>query len=179
MSTKNIFIDCGYHFGEGLSTFVTKLGIDSTWDIYAFEANPHCDITNDSKKFSNLNITPFNKAVWIEDGTAIFNIQPNAGQGSFIKDIDSSHTYTESRLVETVNFAKFVNQFEDKTIYCKMDIEGAEFPVLRSLLETGAISKIKELWVEWHDVDLDYESPETVKTLTENIQRYTKFNPWH
>lgn len=41
---KNIFIDCGFHCGEGLTEFAAKLGIDNTWDVYAFEANPHINI---------------------------------------------------------------------------------------------------------------------------------------
>ena len=32
-----------------------------------------------------------------------------------------------------------------------MDIEGSEFPVLRHLLRSGALSLVDELDVEWHD----------------------------
>jgi hypothetical protein len=36
-------------------------------------------------------------------------------------------------------------------IIVKLDIEGAEYEVIESLLESGAINRINELFIEWHD----------------------------
>ncbi len=33
----------------------------------------------------------------------------------------------------------------------KFDVEGAEFPILERMVETGADALVKELLVEWHD----------------------------
>jgi hypothetical protein len=32
----------------------------------------------------------------------------------------------------------------------KMDVEGAEYPLIRHLIETGADKKLERLLVEWH-----------------------------
>ena len=54
--------------------------------------------------------------------------------------------------VKSINFAEFLNNFpQNDDIVVKMDIEGAEFRVLRHLIKTGAISRISAIDVEWHD----------------------------
>jgi hypothetical protein len=41
----------------------------------------------------------------------------------------------------------------EETDLLKMDIEGAEFPVLKKLFQSGAINRVKRIAVELHDVD--------------------------
>lgn len=59
-----------------------------------------------------------------------------------------------------------------------MDIEGAEFPVLKRMIELESISLIKELWVEWHDIDLPNESEITRNILIDKISKVCKVNSW-
>ena len=54
MMSKNIFIDCGFHLGEGLTEFISMLNIDSNWEIHCFEANPACEIHNKISQFSQI-----------------------------------------------------------------------------------------------------------------------------
>jgi hypothetical protein len=71
--------------------------------------------------------------------------------------------------VETVDFSTFLKQFRGMQVYVKMDIEGAEFRVLRKCIEDGTCDIIKTLWVEWHTVDLIDESPHTVQYIKDNL----------
>lgn len=187
---KKVFIDCGYHLGEGLQEFITNLGINESWKIYVFEANPACEIFN--KIPNNLNITAYNKAVWIHNDGVIFNQENNTasksptagstsnidGWGSCVADLQSVHTYDKQVKVESVDFAKWIMQFKDCDVYCKMDIEGAEFPVLKQMIEQQTLSVIKELWVEWHDMDLPNEDETSRELLISKIEKYCKLNSW-
>lgn len=188
---KKIFIDCGFHLGEGLKEFTDILNIDSTWEIYAFEANPACDISN---KIPDLpyNVTAFNNAVWVHGNGVVFNQENNNasnsptlnstshldGWGSCVSDLQSSHTYDNQIYVGSIDFPLWIQQFKGNEVYCKMDIEGAEFPVLRRMVELGSISFVKELWVEWHDVDLPNETSITRNNLITEISKFCKINSW-
>jgi FkbM family methyltransferase len=185
---KKVFIDGGFHLGEGLSEFKIMLGITNDWVIHAFEPNLHCNgnLINDN------NIIFHRKAIWVENGSQMFNCEDNNatnspkvnsvsnldGWGSCLSTIESTHTFGEQILVETIDFSEFINNFKDCEIYCKLDIEGAEFEVLRKLIKTGGISLIKELWVEWHEMDLPTENENTMLELVDELSKYTKINNW-
>ena len=56
------------------------------------------------------------------------------------------------RTVKTINFSDFLLNFdEDDYIVVKLDIEGAEYEVIESILDSGTITRINELFIEWHD----------------------------
>lgn len=184
---NKIFIDGGFHLGEGLAEFKQLLRIDDDWEIHVFEPNKYCNTD-----FINDNLTYYKKAIWIEDGEQLFNCEDNNvsnspkansgsnldGWGSCLTTIESSHTFNDQILVETVDFSTFIEQFEGCEVYCKLDIEGAEFSVLRRLIETGTIKIIKELWVEWHEMDLPNETIQTRDELIAQVSLYTKINNW-
>ena len=71
---RKIFLDVGSNMGMGFAECAPIWDVDSTWEIFAFEANPHSikyyqeniesnryDVLKDKK------ITLINKAVWDED----------------------------------------------------------------------------------------------------------------
>ena len=57
----------------------------------------------------------------------------------------------------------------DSNIICKMDIEGAEFQVLRHMIKEGTISLIKEIYIEFHKRYVPIESAETEMELVNTI----------
>lgn len=175
---KNIFIDCGFHHGEGLTEFTAMLNINENWDVYTFEANPQIDIQKYIVKFP-FKVTAFNKAVWIDNKKLIFNIQNNHGQGSCLNCLSSTHTYTEQIQVDSINFSEFILSLKNNNIFCKMDIEGAEFCILEKLINDNTLSLINTLWVEWHDVDLKQINEEYKTKLKTNIEKQTILYDWH
>ena len=184
---KKIFIDGGYHLGEGLNEFKTILNINQDWVIHAFEPNIHCNTVTTDK-----NVILHQKAIWVDDCELTFNCENNEisnspknnsvsdldGWGSCLNVIGSSHTFNKQITVNAIDFSEFLKQFKGMDVYCKLDIEGAEFEVLRKLIKNGTISIIKELWVEWHDVDLDNENESTRNILISEISKITKINNW-
>ena len=92
------------------------------------------------------------KAVWHEDAVLTFNQEhfkvsrsgsPSDGQsdrdgwGSSVAGELQHPGYLTQIEVEAINFSKFLSRFcKDDLIMCKIDIEGSEYKVLRSLLSS-------------------------------------------
>jgi FkbM family methyltransferase len=186
---KKVFIDCGYHLGEGMSQFISALGIDDTWEIHTFEPNPMCH-AGDKIHLHNLPIHYHNAAVWIENKKMLFNQEHRNstgspiensthewdGHGSCLMVLESKHSVVNQVEVDAIDFAEFLEQFRGMDVYCKMDIEGAEFAVLRHLIKTDTISIIKNLWTEWHTYDLATETGESQGELFFSVKRYTNIH---
>ena len=183
---KKVFLDCGTHLCEGLNYFLKEGILDESFEIHTFEANPACDIEKRVKAIP-LPIQCHNVAVWIRNGCVEFNQENHKksgsnsptdgasdidGWGSSVKDAGFVHDgYDSSIEVESIDFSEFLKKFpEGSAIYCKMDIEGSEFFVLRHLIETDTISRINTLFVEFHPTNIDGESAQTVSDLVRLIE---------
>jgi hypothetical protein len=55
--------------------------------------------------------------------------------------------------VKSIDFAKFVslNTSEGDELYCKMDVEGSEFRVMRSLIRRKQLKRFNAIYIEWHN----------------------------
>lgn len=170
-----VFIDCGTHLFQGFKQFAEKYNIDGEWKCFSFEANPFTyersqDVYKELLE-SGYNITHFNKAVYNSEGTIKVNCSRDDGgpyadghfsQGSNIlsdpPDYDQTYhcgfTYQEEEVtVETVDFSKFLkdNVSEDDFVVVKMDIEGAEFEVLPSMIKDESYKLINDFYCEFHE----------------------------
>jgi FkbM family methyltransferase len=188
MDFKHYFLDCGFHFGEGLGKFISEGIIDERYEIHAFEANPECKIEQRVKNFK-FPIKPLNVAVWIEDGFVNFNQENHKksgtgsptdgvsdidGWGSSIEGIDFEHSGYETKVkVRSIDFSEYLKGFPvDSYIVCKMDIEGSEYQILRKLLKDGSIKKINKLYVEFHSRFMRNETSESEDELIKQIEEF-------
>jgi FkbM family methyltransferase len=182
---KNIFLDCGTHLCEGLIDFYNRAVIDNSYEIHTFEANPACNIIERIKQIP-LNIIPHTCAVWIEDGLIYFNQENHKssntgsptdgysdidGWGSSIDGIGFNHGGYETKVeISSIDFSRFLSELpEDSNVICKMDIEGSEFKVLRHLIEQNTITKIKEIYIEFHERFMPEESVQSKEILVRQI----------
>jgi FkbM family methyltransferase len=211
---NKIFIDCGFHHGEGLREFVGKLWINSQWTVHCFEANPACcmperlfkeyDFVPDRMFFRKstsvgsltmINIVGHQKAVWTYDGDLDFVMEnhfksesgsPTDGTSiidgwrSRVKDLthQSDHSFEDPIKVECIDFSSFIEQFKGCEVYCKMDIEGAEFAVLRKVLRDNNAGILKAIWIEFHDHDVPGESFSTRQQLIKELSKFTTVHLW-
>jgi FkbM family methyltransferase len=189
---KNIFLDLGSHYCEGLTQFVFKiLPIDSTWEIHLFEPNPLINTeesyNNTTLNKNNLNIQFHKKAVWTKDGEFVFKMFGNNGcsVGSLLEETKGDAHYKDyhsSEIVECVDLWKFINTNFDLTdkIYIKMDIEWAEYIILQDMIDKGWPQNIVTIWVEFHGLNED-NFREKSKNLTNIIQNNYQTNVilWH
>ncbi len=138
--TENpIILDCGANMGLSV-LFFAKHYPNAT--IIAFE--PEEPIYNILKRnveaYGLQNVTLHKKAVWYEETTLQFFT--DKGMGGSIANV---YTNQEPTLVETIIMSDFL---KEKVDFLKMDIEGAEYKVLKSC---GALlQNVENIFVEYH-----------------------------
>jgi FkbM family methyltransferase len=131
-------IDCGAHIG--LSVIYLK-SICPTANIVCFEP--------DAKNFNLLqknisshqlkNIEAKNEAVWFEN-TSLSFIQ-DGNMGSKIANSNSSH-------IVTVKATRLKDYLDKKVDFLKMDIEGAEYKVLKDI--APRLENVSKMFIEYH-----------------------------
>jgi FkbM family methyltransferase len=205
---KRIFIDCGFHHGEGLKHFIEKLGIDHTWEVHCFEPNPECHLLERLKSFVNVlddqQIFPHTQAVWIADKKIKFSQEDWAisesgspcalqlpeswssldGWASCITELNKAWPGLATPIeVNAINFSLWLDELAYNSraveIYIKMDIEGAEFKVLRKMLKDGTLQFVNKIWVEFHERYIPGENRQTKATLIRELSQCTEVEEWH
>ena len=185
-TVKKVFLDLGTHQCQGLNHFIHyELNMDKNWEIHTFEPNPLISVEECIKNFSNYNITLHKKAVWTRNDKLVFKQYGNDGTspGSLLEETNGGKFYgdyynqTEVECIDIFEFIKSFNQ--DCDIYVKMDIEWAEYEIIKHMLEKGWPENIKKIWVEWHNT-ADEEYKIKSKELIKEIEKHkTKVINWH
>ena len=164
----NVFLDLGTHYGQGLGEFIGMYGMDDTWTIHTFEANP---VTHKIFMDNHHSRTPWVvshlEAVSDHNGTITVNIETPPGEGETgmgtstvdmtvwnpwgLADPDKDHFKTNAE-VPCIDFSQFIqNNFsKEDRIIIKMDIEGSEFDTLDKMLKDGTFDWVDDIYVEWH-----------------------------
>lgn len=150
---KNVFIDAGSHTGQSIDLFMSTVNINKgNWEIHAFEPFPLFE-----KSYQNKSYVIFHpEAVWIEDGEIDLYYNPNnlESQGcSVMKGKTSGDLNKELPIkVKCIDFSLWLksNFNKNDTILLRMDIEGAEYPVLRKMITDNTIGYLNKLSVEFH-----------------------------
>lgn len=171
-----IFIDCGGNVGQSINRFKkSKLYANNKdFKMHSFEPLSHL-----SKYYENDKLVEFHKeAIWIYDGETTFYIDKKneKAQGStLVKEkysgkLDKEHPVN----VPCIDFSKWIvntfNANQDKIIL-KMDIEGAEYEVLKHMITTGAIYYINTLFVEFHWKKINLHEKDH-NLLVNSLKRY-------
>lgn len=185
-----LFIDCGTHLFQGLKQFNEKFLFDNKWEIFSFEANPYVYSMSINEKPNFENLYHLNKAVSTENSFIEVNIDKNniISQGTNIlknpPQVDGVVTFDwfKKIKVECIDLCDFINQRSFDYCVVKLDVEGAEFDILEKLISTDVISKIDELYVEFHERFFTNELEkftEKRKILSEICtQKTKKFDVW-
>jgi FkbM family methyltransferase len=171
---RKIFLDCGTHMGEGLNNFIKLYSMDENWKIYSFEPNTFLWKEHSDQNIYD-NIHYINKAIYINNDPITFNIAyPNTDASSIYKKHigDSYHGSIE---VECLDLSKFIldNFSKEDFIVIKMDIEGAEYAVLRKMIKDKSMNYINDLYVEFHshkDEHAILENGENKKTTFDLVE---------
>ena len=194
-----VFIDGGYHLGQGLSYFIGELKIDKDWMVFIFEPNPECGA---EKRIENYNYqfkTNLHKCAIFNKNCEIDFLSPsqNGEKHYGFASEESDHQNMASSIfenglslcgmkpgdkdkmikVKTIDFSKFIDTIKGNEIYVKLDIEGAEFPVLQDLIDTGNIKYISKIWVEWHySKEEHFQLKEKIHS---EVSKYCEIFDWH
>tara|TARA_Y100000589_G_scaffold331651_1_gene386156 strand:- start:1456 stop:2190 length:735 start_codon:yes stop_codon:yes gene_type:complete len=169
--SKYLFIDCGVNAGFVLQAWVKNL-ID--FDFHGFEIQ--VELIEQARK-TNPKAIIFNKAVGVKNEEIdIFlpkNFGPNIrGGSSILQDKIPENRLFEKRKCECIDFVDYLKKQRNNGydfIVVKMDIEGAEYPIIKRLKEVydkDKVSLIDYLMIEFHPKVLKSESYSNKDVLT-------------
>ena len=146
---RRIIVNCGGHRAEYVRKLRSELDPYDDYFVHTFEPNPVY-----AKGYEKLGRHKLHtKAVWTYDGKIRFYFQENEmSHGHSVcreKGNIDPDKYIEA---ECIDFGAWIkNNFsKDDHIIVRMDIEGAEYEVLRHIVQDGSIEYIDRLLVEFH-----------------------------
>lgn len=177
-SMRKLFIDCGGHDGCSVVKFLLE---NSGFKAITFEPNPVF-----ARYHRYLPNTLIQKAVSTFDGEANFTIDPMDGDGSSLlpsKPVDFTQTIANEDCpnirVQCVDIGGFIENVSDSCgdIVLKLDVEGAEYAILRSLLDRGTIHHINRLLCEfhWEKIQMPFE---THTALLDELKDHIEVEDW-
>jgi FkbM family methyltransferase len=154
----DIVIDIGAHIG--LYTIISSKRVGANGKVVAIEADPsNFEILKSNIKLNQLtNVTPLNYAVYSKE-TKVKLYLPS-GESGFTKynTIMPNWINTQEKFVEvnanTLDYLLQLNEIRQEEVnWIKIDVEGAEFEVLKGA--TNVLSKSKDiaLLIEVHGLD--------------------------
>lgn len=195
---RNVLLDLGTHYGQGLREFISKFNVDPSWDVFTFEANPvtHKIFINDYHKLTPY-VTSYNTAITDYNGSITINIEtpPNEGEtgmGSSVIGLDVwnpwggelRENFKTSAEVPCIDLSEFIktNFNPEDNIIIKMDIEGAEYDTLEKMIADKTLDYVNNISIEWHsrfftNKDEILERENKIKTYM-NEQNITQ-GEWH
>lgn len=154
---RNIFIDCGANLGIVLGRFMRDL---PDYAFYALEPNAELIPSIHNQVASIQSAAPveiLHSAAWTHDGTIDLYLGHHESStvmpGKVVPPVyDQQIDYDAPVPVPALDFSAWLRRTAtpDDHVVVKMDIEGAEYPVLTKMLADSTIGLISTLYVEWH-----------------------------
>jgi FkbM family methyltransferase len=170
----DVIIDCGANVGD-----ITSLFARTGATVFAFEPNPLC-FTILSKRFKAMSsVHCFNQGVMDRRCTLTLST-PNAHEfwdsiettvsSSFEAGAMDGKRYTIwNAEVECIDLDEFIRSLGGRVRLLKVDIEGAELPVLNRLIDSNTINLIDSVVVETHERQMPHLL-EATNVLRKRIQ---------
>lgn len=143
---KKVFLDCGGHKGQSVKKAIEIYGSDI--DIFSFEPSPLL-----WPFFNELPTTLIKKAVSDKYETVPFYLgRYSLGSTLFKNKKTGAINYEEPIMVETVDLSSWIKENIplESYIILKLNVEGAEIPVLRKMIDDGTLARVKELYCNFH-----------------------------
>lgn len=157
---KKVFIDGGAHKGEAIEVLLDKRPDLKECEVHFFEPNPNLiELLENMAKESPYNVKVYHAALWDEEGEIDFLesiARWNTLASTVVPEMNEIWGLKLDRdnpqKVKTISLSDFLDEFDEEDyIVVKLDVEGSEYTIVEDLFETGAINKIDELYLEWHD----------------------------
>jgi FkbM family methyltransferase len=149
----DVAIDCGANVGR-----YTEMMARRGAQVYAIEPNPAAFAVLGARFAGRGNVQCLNKAVHTEATTVRLYMHEHAASdpvqwsvGSSLLDFKANVDPTSFVEVETIDLCAFIADLGRPVRLVKMDIEGAEVPILEKLIDSGTIGRIGHLLVETHE----------------------------
>lgn len=145
----DIVIDLGAHIGNATIEFALRAK-----HVHAFEPNRENfrELATQTKAYPN--VTVHEKAVSDQNGTIkLYYEKGSIGEyfkGSTIVQGKPNIGYENAYDVEMVSIVDVVDDIGEPISLIKIDIEGAEYKVIKALITSGRIEKVDRIFAECH-----------------------------
>lgn len=149
----DVAIDCGANVGNVTAALARRGAF-----VHAFEPNPVAFAAL-AERFADLSsVTLHPRAVLERSGTVRLYLHVDAAEDPVGASVGSSvlpfkGNVDEQRYVEVeaIDLSEFVLALSEPVKLMKIDVEGAECPIVNRLIDTGAIDRTETVLVELHD----------------------------
>lgn len=171
-----IYIDLGAYNGDSVEQFINwgqVLGDISEAEIYAFdpikgfEAEWEDIKTRQQKHVGSIEF--IQSAAWIDEDGLEFSYWKEQPLGSTVMAQKRNWYAGQIIGVKSFDFSEFLWQFDGKEIIIKMDIEGAEYPVLEKMIADGTDKLVKLMMIEFHGDKMGQEFRNKEDSIKKNL----------
>jgi len=152
LGSSDIAIDLGGHVGT-----VTERLASTGATVHAFEPNPEAFAILSQRMRDKPNVVLHQQAVSDRDGVAVLRSTLPSGTGRGRPSKSSSIVRSDRKMnlqsgveVEVIDFAAFLRRLPKPARLIKIDIEGAEWAVLRAVIDR-ALDRFEAMFVETHE----------------------------
>lgn len=149
----DVAIDCGANIGD-VTSELARGGVV----VHAFEPNPDAYAVLEERFAGREAVRTYRQAVLDRAGLARLYFHVDAARDPVSASIGSSLLELKGNVdaerfveVETIDLAEFILALRDPVKVLKLDVEGAECPIVHHLLDTGAIDRVEISVIELHD----------------------------
>ena len=153
LTASDLVIDCGANLGE-----FTHLLAANGATVHAFEPDPYTFSRLCENTSHLLNVVCHNQAVGVGQATVKLYRRPNFDQSPDAASISSSVFADKTNVaadnyveVEQIDFVSFLNDLGRPVRLLKIDIEGAEVPLLERMIQTDSLQRVDVAFAETHD----------------------------
>lgn len=177
-----IMVDCGANVGD-----VSKLFLDKDYTVHAFEPDPAAleVLRKRYGHFPKMHIHP--KAVSTENTKLVLHRVAGVDAEKVGSTISSSlytrpiHADDNAVEVEVVDLFAFIDSLPAPVDFLKLDVEGAEVPILEKMLNERHDKKLGHVLVETHE-RFSPDFAERLAAIRERVREFGIRNlnlDWH
>ncbi len=163
-------IDCGANVGMSV-LFFKALYPDS--EVVAIEPHPAAFslLSRNVERNRLRGVRLINAAVAEADGELRLHFE-SGDAGSLTASVDPAWGGRSSQAVSAMRVSSLAGETVD---FLKLDVEGAEYGVIRELIATGALANVRETVIEYHEIgsepDQAAQLPKTLEGAGFQIDR--------
>ncbi len=172
LGPEDIAIDCGANVGD-VTLELARTGAT----VHAFEPNPAAFAVLEERVGDAHNVRLHRQAVLDHAGDARLYLHVDDSSDPVAASVGSSLLPYKGNVdveryvdVEAIDLASFVLALDRPVKVLKIDVEGAECPIVHHLLDTRAIDRVDTALVELHDRHIPELRSENQR-LRERIER--------
>lgn len=177
-----VFIDVGTYDGDTIEQFFNwykLIDYPLGYEVYGFEPNPEMFRAAKKKVGHREKVNLEQSAAWVEDGEIEFAVDDI---GSTVMQTKKNWESSPKIKVKCFDFSQWLkdNFTTEDYIVLKMDCEGAEFPILKKMINDGTDKLVNKLLVEFHPNKVtDYTTTDKNDLIQRLTYRRVEVFEWH